>query len=105
MHCLTDLDSGFCHFAFSIGVLAVVLLARHVSVVAAALRSELSLYSISTQMRQRGLSGERKTTCDRDVSSRAWFGDFLADPEFVRDGSGTSSLGPQGRFRAPGNGF
>ncbi len=29
----------------------------------------------------------------------------LADPAIVRDGSGTSFLGPRGRFRAPVRGF
>ncbi len=30
---------------------------------------------------------------------------ILADPGIVRDGSGTSFLGPRGRVRVPGRGF
>ncbi len=30
---------------------------------------------------------------------------MMADPGLVRNGSGTSFLGPRGRFRAPGRGF
>ena len=38
-----------------------------------------------------------------DVSTHFYFFcRILADPGIVRDGSGTSFLGPRGRFRAPG---
>ncbi len=52
-----------------------------------------------------GLGPERRQTCLVFRLTFYVFCQNLADPGIVRVGSGTSLLGPRGRFRAPGRGF